>query len=59
MQAQAALSEGEFATARSVWSKKFGKRPSSLAERAKQTRFLSGRGFSQEVIRKVLDLADD
>jgi len=58
-QAQAALSEGEIETARSVWSKKFGKRPSSLAERAKQMRFLAGRGFSQEVIRKVLDLADD
>jgi len=58
-QARATLREDELETARSVWSKKFGKRPASLAERAKQTRFLAGRGFSQEVIRKVLDLADD
>jgi regulatory protein len=59
MQAQAALSEGELETARSVWSRKFSTKPSSLAERARQTRFLAGRGFSQDVIRKVLDLADD
>lgn len=59
VQAQAALSDGEIETARNVWNKKFGKRPSSLAERARQARFLAGRGFSQEVIRKVLDLGDD
>ena len=29
------------------------------AERAKQTRFLAGRGFSSEVIRKILDWGDD
>ena len=58
-QARAALREGELETARRVWNKKFGKRPASLAERAKQTRFLAGRGFSQEIIREVLDFADD
>ncbi len=57
--ARATLRECELETARSVWNKKFGKRPASLAERAKQTRFLAGRGFSQEIIREVLDVADD
>jgi len=58
-EARASLREGELETARSVWNKKFGKRPTSLAERAKQTRFLAGRGFSPDVIRKVLDVADE
>jgi regulatory protein len=58
-QAQAALADGEIEAARSVWLKKFPGKPSSLAERARQTRFLAGRGFSQDVIRKVLDWQDD
>jgi regulatory protein len=58
-QARAALNEDEIEAARGVWTRKFGSKPSSLAERAKQTRFLAGRGFSQEVIRKVIDLGDD
>ena len=53
------LEEDELETARSVWNKKFGEQPSTLAERAKQSRFLAGRGFSPEVIRKVLDWRDD
>ncbi len=57
--ARAALREGELDTARSVWKKKFGNKPASLAERARQSRFLAGRGFSQEVIRTVLDWRDD
>lgn len=53
------LREDELETARSVWNKRFGEQPSTLAERAKQSRFLAGRGFSPEVIRKVLDWRDD
>lgn len=49
----------ELETARSVWKKRFGEQPSTLAERAKQSRFLAGRGFSPEVIRSVLDWRDD
>ncbi len=49
----------ELETARSVWKKRFGEQPSTLAERAKQSRFLAGRGFSPEVIRTVLDWRDD
>jgi len=57
--AREALAEGEFDAARGVWQKKFGQTPSSLAERAKQTRFLAGRGFSADVIRRVLDGHED
>ncbi len=49
----------ELETARSVWKKRFGEQPLTLAERAKQSRFLAGRGFSPEVIRTVLDWRDD
>jgi regulatory protein len=38
-----------------VYKKKFGgKKPASLAERAKQTRFLQYRGFTHEQIRRAL-----
>ena len=41
--------------ARRVSKKKFGgKQPASLAERAKQTRFLQYRGFTHEQIRRAL-----
>jgi regulatory protein len=40
---------------RRVRDKKFGgRKPASLAERAKQTRFLQSRGFTHEQIRQVL-----
>jgi regulatory protein len=42
-----------------VKKKKFGgRKPASLAERAKQTRFLAARGFSHEQIRQVLGSDD-
>ena len=44
----------EFDRARVVWSRRFGAAPQSLAERARQARFLEARGFSSEVIGKVL-----
>lgn len=46
--------DSEFDRARAVWSRRFGTAPQSLAERARQTRFLELRGFSSDVIRKVL-----
>ncbi|NIO43015.1 MAG: recombination regulator RecX [Burkholderiales bacterium] len=58
-EARAVLREGELETARNVWQKKFGNKPTSLAERARQARFLAGRGFSQDVIRKILDWRDE
>jgi regulatory protein len=58
-----ALKESELHRARAVRERKFASWPASLAERAKQARFLAGRGFSPEVIGRVLraptDLADD
>lgn len=44
----------ELARARSVWLKKFAAAPADAKEWAKQARFLQGRGFSSEIIRKLL-----
>lgn len=54
-EAQARLKDSELARAQVVWQRKFGATPpEDAAARAKQTRFLAGRGFSAEVIRRVL-----
>ncbi len=54
------LKDSETGRAREVWSRKFGQPPADAAERAKQARFLAGRGFSGEVIRRVVQgLGDD
>ena len=45
--------------ARVVWLKKFGEPPRDGTERARQMRFLAGRGFPAEIVRKVVDNADD
>ncbi len=50
----AALKGGELEAARDVWRRKFKAQPESAAERAKQARFLLGRGFSSEVITRLL-----
>lgn len=50
----AALQEGEFDAAREVWRRKFPAPPANAAERARQGRFLLGRGFSGAVINKLL-----
>ena len=49
------LRGGELEAAREVWRRKFGGRlPRTPAERARQARFLQGRGFDLEVIMKVI-----
>lgn len=48
------LRDSEVARARAVWLRKFGRLPAVAAERARQTRFLAGRGFANDVIRQVL-----
>ncbi len=53
------LAANEVDAARGVWQKKFDRKPASMSERAKQARFLGGRGFSADVVRKVLDWSDD
>lgn len=52
----AALAESEDETIRccNVWQKKFDGLPGNAEERMRQSRFLHGRGFSPEVIRRVL-----
>ena len=57
--AAAALKGGDLEAARAVWRRRFGKPPADARDRARQTRFLAGRGFSAEVIRAVLGGADD
>ena len=52
--AVAVLRDSELDAARAVWQRRFRATPSSAAERARQTRFLLGRGFSSEVITKLL-----
>lgn len=53
------LKQTELARARQVWERKFGQLAQDAAGRAKQIRFLAGRGFSSEVIRKLLRGTDE
>ena len=50
----ATLKDGELEAAQAVWRRKFKTLPAGAAERAKHARFLLGRGFSSEVITKLL-----
>ncbi len=52
--AVSALHSSELERARMVWRKKFLHAPQDAAERAKQMRFLAARGFSGEVVRRVV-----
>jgi len=53
-QAVANLQATEFDRARAIWERKFGAPAVDAAARAKQMRFLVSRGFSGEVVGKVL-----
>jgi regulatory protein len=58
--AMSGLKEGEVDAAREVWRRKFGGRvPRTPADRAKQARFLQGRGFDMEVVMKVINAKDE
>lgn len=50
-------SDSELERARVVWQKKFSSVPTGSADTARQMRFLQGRGFSSDVIRRVIDQA--
>lgn len=52
------LKESEFEAARNVWQKKFASPPQDQKEKAKQVRFLQSRGFSMEVIFKVMRIEE-
>ena len=49
----------ELERAREVWRRRFGQPPADAAERARQMRFMAGRGFESDVIRRVVQGADD
>jgi len=49
----------EYERARAVWEKRFGERPADRSAYAKQARFLAGRGFASDVIRRILGGSDD
>ncbi len=48
------LKDTEFSRAQAVWQKKFSGLPQDPHERAKHMRFLMTRGFSAEVVRRVV-----
>jgi len=48
------LKDTEFSRAQAVWQKKFSDLPQDPHERAKHMRFLMTRGFSAEVVRRVV-----
>jgi len=48
------LKESEFERAHQVWQSKFGVLPEDAKARAKQMRFLQSRGFSLDVIVKIM-----
>lgn len=53
-QAAQALKETELQRATEVWQRKFGSAPADAAERARHARFLAQRGFSPEVVSRLL-----
>lgn len=53
-EAAQSLKDSELDRATEVWRKKFAHPPADAAEKARHARFLSRRGFSPEVISKVL-----
>ena len=59
--AVAALKDTEMARAHAVWLRRFGGVADTPEARLKQMRFLAGRGFSSEVIRRIVDgrISDD
>jgi len=46
--------QDELARARAIWKRKYASPPPDLKEWARQARFLQSRGFSSDVIRKLL-----
>ena len=51
--------DSELDRARMVWKKKFASAPVDAAEKARHMRFMQSRGFSSEIIRRVIKGTDD
>jgi len=49
----------EYQRAQDVWRKRYGAKPADRAEYARQARFLAGRGFAHDVIRRLLGAEQD
>lgn len=52
-------SEGELERARAILARKYREPAATREERAKRARFLQGRGFSYEVIKRALSSGED
>jgi regulatory protein len=50
--------KAELENCRAAWQTKFGALPQDAAERGRQMRFLAGRGFSAEAVRRILKTGD-
>lgn len=50
---------GDLESARAVWKKKFGRAPRSVAERARQVRFMQGRGYALDTIMCMIKQGGD
>ena len=57
--ALAALPDSELERARALWLRKFGAPAADANGRARQARFLAGRGFDADVIRRVVRGVED
>lgn len=53
-EAAQALRETEFDRAHALWVRRYGEIPETPEDKARQMRFLAGRGFSGDVIRRVV-----
>ncbi len=53
------LKASEYARAKEVWTRKFGAPAADTAGRARQMRFLAARGFSADVVRRLLHARDE
>ena len=53
------LRSTELQRARDVWQRRFGAQPATPQARAKQMRFLASRGFGGDVVRQVLQGAQE
>ena len=53
------LRDGDAEAARALWQRKFGKLPRNMAERAKQVRFMQGRGFALETVLQIIRQGGD
>ncbi|MFZ5483118.1 MAG: recombination regulator RecX [Pseudomonadota bacterium] len=54
-----AARDADLEGARAVWLKKFGQAPIDAAERARQLRFLAGRGFPLDIAQRVVGGRDE